>query len=270
MFSKSGYVYGTTGNDTYLYNKGHGSYEIIKPSNAIYSTNNIISISGYIKKDVYFSSNYLHVLKIAFLPNSNDYITVDNFFNSDGKTIFVPQVMQKVQFPGGSYFDLTKLISTNPLTFDATPTTNSTAIVGKVFEQQLDTSSFTDLDKNSTVYSLKSQDGTALPSWINFDTSTGKISGTPASASTYYLTLGATDNTGKEYFIDIAITSTVKYKPIVLKTKDGLSISHNSEISYQLSNVFKDPNNDALNFTAKMKNGDALPSWLTFLNQLVC
>ena len=77
----------------------------------------------------------------------------------------------------------------------------------------------------------------------------------------YDLLVQATDPyyTSDNFELDINVQNN---PPVLLKDKDGLNISYNAKISYPVSSVFKNLDKDALIFTAKMKSGDALPSWL--------
>ena len=99
LFSKSGTVYGTTGNDTYLYNKGYGVYSIYKPGNT--SPGSILMKSGIALTDVYlYRGNGYYPLYIDFYSNSYDEVQINNFFTSGG-AIVIPQPITTINFEDG-------------------------------------------------------------------------------------------------------------------------------------------------------------------------
>jgi len=96
----------------------------------------------------------------------------------------------------------------------------------------------------------------------DFSQSTGLLKSTGIlPVGEYDLLVQATDPyyTSDNFELDINVQNN---PPVLLKDKDGLNISYNAKISYPVSSVFKNLDKDALIFTAKMKSGDALPSWL--------
>ncbi|WP_209889820.1 DUF4082 domain-containing protein [Rhizobium leguminosarum] len=76
----------------------------------------------------------------------------------------------------------------------AVQTTTQNATVGSAFSYVLPTTTFTDVDSGETLtYSATAADGTALPAWLSFNTSTRTFSGTPTAAGTYGVKVTATD-----------------------------------------------------------------------------
>ncbi|MCC6917548.1 MAG: putative Ig domain-containing protein, partial [Nitrosomonas sp.] len=71
------------------------------------------------------------------------------------------------------------------------------ALEDSAFSFTLPTDSFRDVDVGDALtYSATLSDGSALPTWLAFDTATGTFSGTPASAGNYALRVTATDLAG--------------------------------------------------------------------------
>ncbi|RDJ03369.1 adhesin [Rhizobium phaseoli] len=76
----------------------------------------------------------------------------------------------------------------------AVQTTTQNATVGSAFSFTLPTTTFSDVDSGETLaYSATAADGTALPSWLSFNTSTRTFSGTPTTGGTYGVKVTATD-----------------------------------------------------------------------------
>ncbi|WP_311043589.1 DUF4082 domain-containing protein [Rhizobium lentis] len=76
----------------------------------------------------------------------------------------------------------------------AVQTAGQNATVGSAFSFTLPSTTFTDVDSGETLaYAATAADGTALPSWLTFNTSTRTFSGTPTTAGTYGVRVTATD-----------------------------------------------------------------------------
>lgn len=74
---------------------------------------------------------------------------------------------------------------------------DQSATEGETFSMVLPAGEFRDVDVgDSLTYSVVMADGSALPSWLSFDASTGTLSGTPSAAGTLDLQVVATDTSG--------------------------------------------------------------------------
>ncbi len=79
------------------------------------------------------------------------------------------------------------------------PIADQSATQGVAFSYTVPRNTFADIDKGDTLtYSAKLADGSALPSWLKFDSATGMLSGTPANADVGALSIQvtATDSSG--------------------------------------------------------------------------
>lgn len=74
--------------------------------------------------------------------------------------------------------------------------TNQTLSSGSLFNYTIPSNSFTDPENNSLTYKVTMQDGTSLPSWLSFNSSTRKFSGTPQVIGNLSICITATDNGG--------------------------------------------------------------------------
>ncbi|PJG51828.1 hypothetical protein CVM73_28790 [Bradyrhizobium forestalis] len=100
----------------------------------------------------------------------------------------------------------------------AVQTGNQTATVGSAFSLTLPAGTFTDIDSgDSLAYAATAANGSALPAWLTFNTSTRTFSGTPSSADVGTLGVKATVTdlgslTASETF-NIVVTTTANAPP---------------------------------------------------------
>ena len=131
-------------------------------------------------------------------------------------------------------------------------------------------STFTDADYDILTYSAKLSNGNPLPSWLSFDTKTGKFSGTPdgmKNADTISITVTATDGRttpATDTFI-ITFKDSIT-KPILANPlPEYIEFSGSGDKSYTIpANTFSDPTSNGITYTATLKDGKPLPSWLSF------
>ena len=103
-------------------------------------------------------------------------------------------------------------------------------------------------------------DGTALPTWINFDASTRNISGIPTSSDVGTVTVKyiATDGTGQVGSENFVIS--VTRKPVVDNLIPAQTIRTGQALSYTIpAATFSDGDGDVLTYSATN-----VPSWATF------
>lgn len=127
--------------------------------------------------------------------------------------------------------------------------------------------SFADVDGNTLSLSATLSTGSALPSWLSFDAATARFTGTPPVNFNGSVTVRVTADDGEAMVSDdftLAITP-VNDAPTVLSALPNVSTGEDTPINIALpANAFGDVDGDSLNLTARMANGDALPSWLSF------
>ncbi|WP_116453721.1 beta strand repeat-containing protein, partial [Pokkaliibacter plantistimulans] len=128
---------------------------------------------------------------------------------------------------------------------------------------------FTDVDAgDSLTLSATLADGSALPSWLSFDASTGTFSGTPdnGDVGVIRIKVTATDTQGAAVSSDFSLT--------VINTNDAASsgvipnqvATEDSTFRFTLAaDTFIDADaGDRLTLSATLADGSALPSWLSF------
>lgn len=148
----------------------------------------------------------------------------------------------------------------------ANPTTDEDA----AFNYTVPASAFSDADVgDSLILSATRADGTALPSWLGFNAATRTFSGTPGNANVGNLALQvtATDVSGasvsQTFTLDVR---NVNDAPIVGNPIADQNTAEDAVFSFALPvSTFTDVDvGDSLTLSAKLANGDVLPSWLTF------
>ncbi len=122
-------------------------------------------------------------------------------------------------------------------------------------------------DQNTLIYSINTQNGNPLPSWLFFSSATRTLLGTPgvADIATVSLRYMANDT----YFAPTSVPFTLKVEapPMVANPLKDLTLPRNTLLNFYLpSNAFVDPNGDLLTYTARKNGTYPLPSWLAFSN----
>jgi hypothetical protein len=124
---------------------------------------------------------------------------------------------------------------------------------------------FTDPQNEALTYTATLSNGQALPSWLKFSATTRTFTGTVAALTTgLSIKVTATDTSGlsasETFTVSTPASAPVLSTPIANQTwKQGQAVNFTLAAS-----TFKDPQQEALTYTATLANGQALPSWLTF------
>ncbi|HEX5686611.1 MAG TPA: autotransporter-associated beta strand repeat-containing protein, partial [Ideonella sp.] len=137
------------------------------------------------------------------------------------------------------------------------------------FNFTVPSNTFSDVDAGDTLsYSATLADGSALPSWLNFDSATRSFSGTPANGDVGAISVRVTATDGSSASVSSDFTLTV------VNTNDApassgitaQSATEDSAFSFTVpSNTFSDVDaGDTLSYEATLADGSALPSWLSF------
>jgi hypothetical protein len=147
----------------------------------------------------------------------------------------------------------------------STQTANQTWSAGQPVTLTLPASLFTDPQNSTLTLSATQSNGTALPSWLSFNATTGTFTGTVPAGN--YGTLGlkvtATDALGLS--ASETFSARILGVPIVNVLTGSQYAAAGHAISFTLpSNTFVDPQGSALTYGATLSDGSALPSWLTF------
>ncbi|MBF0097308.1 MAG: putative Ig domain-containing protein [Magnetococcales bacterium] len=130
---------------------------------------------------------------------------------------------------------------------------------------------FQDVDVNDTLtYRATLQDGSALPSWLRFETQDLSFHGTPTAADIGFLLgvrLTATDSGNASVSDDFLILVTAaNTAPTLQQTIANKTATEDALFLFEVpSATFVDVDvNDRLTLSARLASGAALPSWLVF------
>ncbi len=128
---------------------------------------------------------------------------------------------------------------------------------------------FSDPEGGALTLSAMLANGSALPSWLQFNASTQTFSGTPDQPQVGSLTIRVTasDPLGATTFDDFILTiSNTNDAPIVSNPISDQSASVNSPYSFAFAaSTFTDVDpGDTISYSATLSGGAALPAWLTF------
>ncbi len=234
--------------------------------------------------DVYSADKYPAVFKGDYFFNdvtTGELFTVD--VNDRSKIIYLgKQGTAPVSFSQGPdgymyYSDLaTGQVRRLDIT-DPTPEPNRAPIVntalpfakaepGKAFVFGLPTATFFDADGDPLIYAARLADGSALPSWLSFNPTTVRFTGTPPTGAVGKLAISVTasDPTGA-VAADIFELAIAAADPVpVLRIPAGNSAATEDQpYSYTLpAGMFAD--NGPFTLTASLADGAPLPAWLSF------
>ncbi|MBF0420965.1 MAG: putative Ig domain-containing protein [Magnetococcales bacterium] len=133
---------------------------------------------------------------------------------------------------------------------------------------QFATDVFADADGDTLTYTAKQANGSALPAWLTFDSTTHTFTGNPPSGvSSLSISATADDGhggtVGDTFVLSIANANDA---PTVVNAIADQDWNGPGNISLQIpANTFTDADiGDTLAYTATLKNGKDLPSWLAF------
>ncbi len=141
---------------------------------------------------------------------------------------------------------------------------------GNAFNFQIPTNTFTDIDAGDVLtYSATLENGNALPSWITFNSTTRTFSGTPTNDNVGSLNVkvAATDKAGASVNdIFVIAVENLNDAPIVNNAIADVTATENTAFSFTIpENTFTDIDaGDSLTYSATLKDGSNLPSWLKF------
>ena len=151
----------------------------------------------------------------------------------------------------------------------ANPIADQSQSGGGNWSYQVPANTFSDGDGEILSYSATLANGSPLPIWISFDTTTRIFSGNPASSlngSTVSLKVTATDGSSATISdsFDLSI-SNANDAPAVGNAIPDQNHSGSGDWSYQVpANTFSDADGGVLTYSAKQGDNSALPSWLSF------
>ncbi|GAB5457604.1 MAG: hypothetical protein Hens3KO_06340 [Henriciella sp.] len=145
---------------------------------------------------------------------------------------------------------------------------NRTATEDQAFAYTVSSNAFTDEEDATLTYSATLANGALLPSWLSFNATTRRFTGTPGQADTGFVDVRvtATDSGGKTasdiFRISVAV---VNDAPTVSLTIPDQNATEDTAFSQTVSvSSFSDEESSSLTYSARLESGASLPSWLNF------
>lgn len=284
--AQNNFINALSGNDTIIYQKSGGQDTIVSTDDT--TATDTLVIQGYDMSNAIFTrligdfSNQ-EVLQIRF-KGSNDTITLNDYFApvTERSMTIVDNKIDRIVFENNETqttltqqeFESKILVQAN----NHAPTTKNEDIINIQGEQskpihyQFINGLISDEDAWDKALTYKVTNGddyfTPLPEWLSFDPQTMTLIGTPPKdyVGSYSIALWGIDTFGEIaiQLFDINIAPP-NQAPIVVTAIADQTATSGKAFSYSVpSTTFKDPESDALSYTATLEDGSALPSWLSF------
>jgi hypothetical protein len=155
-----------------------------------------------------------------------------------------------------------------PLVNQGIPQQNATE--DQTFTYTFPSDTFVEIDSTVPLtYTAALTNGSALPSWLNFNSNTRTFSGTPGNdqVGIVDVRVRATDSAGAAATTDLRIVvANVNDAPTVANPLPDQQAASSQTFSYTVpANTFNDIDlGDTLTYSTTLENGQALPSWLSF------
>jgi hypothetical protein len=129
----------------------------------------------------------------------------------------------------------------------------------------LPSNTFADPNGEALSYTATLSNGQALPSWLTLNGVSSAFSVTvPSTSGPMAIKVTATDTSGLSCSETFQATTVPALAPTVTDQTAAQVWTEGAKLFFMLpSNTFADPNGEALSYTARLSNGQALPSWLT-------
>lgn len=147
------------------------------------------------------------------------------------------------------------------------------AIEATLFEHTFGKQTFTDEDPDNLTYTVTLADGSPLPNWLQFDSNSLTLSGTPTreDVGSLELKITATDKEGlsNQQTWSMSIAQKPNEAP-TLNTEAVITsvVKENTQQAISYANWFNDDGGaDKLRYELTMANGSTLPRWLSDNNQ---
>lgn len=268
-FSSSDTLIGGTGDDTYLFNLGDGT-DTIEDLAGIGEGNRIQFGTGITRNDLIFSQDDVaRTLTIGVGASGTDQLVLTSFdpTNANGSL-----VVETLVFADGSTASLASLLDgpVNQAPTVVTPLTDQTVLEDASLSIQIPTSTFVDQDAHDVLaYSASLADGTALPTWLTFDSVTHTFGGIPTNSEvgTLHLAVTATDSSGLSATSSFTLTvQNVNDAPTIAMPLADQSVTQGSLFNFIVpADSFADVDaGDTFAYSATRADGTTLPTWLMF------
>lgn len=152
--------------------------------------------------------------------------------------------------------------NSTPVLLAQTP--NQSWVAGKAISLALPAGTFMDPQNQTLGYAANLSNGNALPAWLTFNAANQTFSGiAPTALQTLAIAVTANDSIGLT--ATETFSATILGVPVVTNQTGNQTWREGGSVSLTLpANTFTDPQSQALNYSATLANGQALPSWLSF------
>ena len=277
-------LFGNGGNDIYRFRRGDGE-DVIEDNGS--GEADRIEISGYTPDQVTFSQIGDNDLRIdfdvvapaavsgqetaLFAVNPNNALPIDSIVVRNAFADTDEDRIEFITFEDGTELTIGSIARSLGIGNDAPVVAN--ALVDQSSDEDTAVSfivpenTFDDIDGDSLILGATLDDGSALPTWLVFDSTTRSFNGTPPTNfnGTLSVTVLAFDGAlSVSDTFDLVITA-VNDAPIVFNPLVDQSSDEDTVVSFVVpANTFSDIDGDTLTLSATLDDGSALPTWLVF------
>ncbi|MBD2040242.1 FG-GAP-like repeat-containing protein, partial [Microcoleus sp. FACHB-672] len=165
------------------------------------------------------------------------------------------------------------------LTIADIPATNDSPTLSTVINDQSATqnigfnftvadNTFIDANGDNLTYSASLENGSILPSWLTFNSTTRTFSGTPAADNLGAINIKVTASDAEASVSDVftlTVNETENTVPTVSTPISDTQATAGTLFSYTFAeNTFVDADGNALTYTLTLADGSPLPAWLSF------
>lgn len=271
------YLQGGAGNDIFLFARGDGQDTLVT-TDALGAMNTLRFGTGIVETDVIGlkMGNDL-VLKVKNGgAGATDRIALKDYYALDSTNGTNGSDQIQVEFANGEIWgkDMLQNVAERA-TYNHAPQMGSPvptlyAHASNTFSYVIPANTFIDIDGGDVVtYSIKMQDGSALPDWLFFDASTRTLQAAPdmADRGEVSLRVYGTDDYGSSISTGLRfVVGEPDQAPVLASELLDQEAVINTNFSYSLPNqAFTDPDvGDTLSYSATLLDGSALPAWLRF------
>ncbi len=158
-------------------------------------------------------------------------------------------------------------LSGNQPPYVAVTIPTQTAYSSTSFLFTFDEGTFEDPDGDVLTYTASLEGGAPLPPWLFFDPDARQFSGVPPNIGSLRISVRAADDNGGLALntFSLLIEDATNHPPEVFNPLTNQKASVGEPFLLPIpADTFRDPNGDALIYTALKENGSPLPGWLTF------
>ena len=142
---------------------------------------------------------------------------------------------------------------------------------GRDFTLSIPTNTFSGPSPETHTITATLSDGSSLPSWLTFDSSTNTFSGVAdvSGGASLDIVITAANELGQsvneQFILDVEVTN---LPPAVISPLQDMEVEEDQVFSFTVpEGTFSDPDisaGDTLSLEAMLVNGEPLPAWLTF------